>query len=138
MRTVKLVWCLHLCWDLLSLRSPRSVLDHLHLHLKDVLAPARVPLVDVDDAPLGHDEGVADGLEVVPAVLVQGGGPHCLGGVAGSEASHAGDCQLDPEPVAVLPVSLHLDEVVQQASVLAGDGLQVEILLSECEPDGVE
>ena len=119
-----------------------------------MLALDGIPLIDVDDTPeediikncietgydlpLGHDEGVPDGLEVVPAVLVQRGRPHRLGGVAGSEPPHAGHRQLDPELVAVLPVPLQLDEVVEQTPVLAGDGLQVEVLPGECEPDGVE
>ena len=65
------------------------VLQHLHLHLEDVLSSAGIVLVDVGDAPkkkgnmrtekcdwldvispLRHDQGEADGLEVVPAVLV--------------------------------------------------------------------
>ena len=45
-----LVPSLHLSWYLLSLVR-LTVLDHLHLHLEDVLAPDGVPLVNVDDTP---------------------------------------------------------------------------------------
>ena len=59
-------------------------------------------------------------------------------GVAGSETAHTGDGDLHPELDAVLLVPLQLDKVVEQPSVLTGDGLQVEVLPGEGEPDGVE
>ena len=58
--------------------------------------------------------------------------------MAGREAAHTGDGDLHPELAAVLLVALQLDEVVEQPPVLTSDGLQVEVLPGEGEPDRVE
>ena len=57
-------------------------------------------------SPLRHDESESNGLEIVPAVLVQRSRSDSLRGMAGGEAAHAGDGDLHPELDAILLVPL--------------------------------
>ena len=68
---------------------------------------------------------------------VYGDRPHGLADLPPLDPLRAGDRQRHPEVLAVVPGSLQLDEVVEEPAVLAGDGLQIELLSLETEPDWV-
>ena len=73
--------------------------------------------------PLWSNQSQSNGLEVVPAVLVQGDGPHGGGGQGRGEVVAGDDADLDPVLAAVALAPLDLDKMVQESSVQAGDGL---------------